>query len=273
MATTAVAAVARARDGGHPGVLARAPGADPERGGRPHRHHARHGAPDPADAGEARARALRRAALLAHSAPADPRLGLPVLTEPVRARAAADGGRSSSRRTSRARPPRSTCPTSSTSPACPRGGSCRSRSSVGTRLPAHCTSMGRVLWPRCRTTSSTATSPDVTLAASTERTATDPERLRAVARRDAPARLGARRPGARDRPALGGGPHPPRPDTIAALNVSSAVSRVSLDDLRRRILPPLVKTPNTISNALTSRVRTTAPSAERHAVGGSRSRC
>ena len=41
------------------------------------------------------------------------------------------------------------------------------------------------------------------------------------------------------------------PDTIAALNVSSAVSRVSLDDLRRRILPPLVETANTISNALT----------------------
>jgi hypothetical protein len=33
--------------------------------------------------------------------------------------------------------------------------------------------------------------------------------------------------------------------------VSSAVSRVSLDDLRRRILPPLVTTANTISNALT----------------------
>ena len=41
------------------------------------------------------------------------------------------------------------------------------------------------------------------------------------------------------------------PDTIAALNVSSAVSRVSLDDLRRRILPPLVETATTISNALT----------------------
>ena len=41
------------------------------------------------------------------------------------------------------------------------------------------------------------------------------------------------------------------PETIAALNVSSAVSRVSLDDLRRRILPPLVEIANTISNALT----------------------
>src|ERR671931_1823799 len=40
-------------------------------------------------------------------------------------------------------------------------------------------------------------------------------------------------------------------DTIAALNVSSAVSRVSLDDLRRRILPPLIETATTISNALT----------------------
>jgi hypothetical protein len=29
------------------------------------------------------------------------------------------------------------------------------------------------------------------------------------------------------------------------------VSRVSLDDLRRRILPPLIETATTISNALT----------------------
>ena len=87
----AVAAVARARHGGHPGLLARAPGADAQRGRQPHGHHARHGAPDPAHAREARARALRRAAVLAHPAPADPRLGLPLLAEPLRARAAAHG--------------------------------------------------------------------------------------------------------------------------------------------------------------------------------------
>ena len=40
-------------------------------------------------------------------------------------------------------------------------------------------------------------------------------------------------------------------DTIAALNVSSAVSRVSLDELRRRILPPLIATADAISTALT----------------------
>jgi IclR family pca regulon transcriptional regulator len=49
-------------------------------------------------------------------------------------------------------------------------------------------------------------------------------------------------------------------DTIAALNVSSAVSRVSLDDLRRRILPPLIETATTISNALTQQ----GPASHRH---------
>jgi IclR family pca regulon transcriptional regulator len=49
-------------------------------------------------------------------------------------------------------------------------------------------------------------------------------------------------------------------DTIAALNVSSAVSRVSLDDLRRRILPPLIETATTISNALTQQ----GPAYHRH---------
>ena len=83
--------------------------------------------------------------------------------------------------------------------------------SVGTRLPAHCTSMGRVLLA--------ALAPDEldrylagAHARSVDRAHDDRSRPAARgARRDAPARLGARRPGARDRPALGGGAHPPRP--------------------------------------------------------------
>ena len=90
-----------------------------------------------------------------------------------------------------------------------------------------------------------------TLEAWTERTTTDPDRLRAAldetrqrgwALVDQELEIGLRSVAA---------PIRRGPDTIAALNVSSAVSRVSLDDLRRRILPPLVATANTISNALT----------------------
>ena len=122
--------------------------------------------------------------------------------------------------------------------------------SVGTRLPAHCTSMGRVLLaalPRRRA----RPLPRRHHARGVDRAHDDRSRSPARrARRDAPARLGAGRPGARDRPALGRGADPPRPDTIAALNVSSAVSRVSLDDLRRRILPALRRTAELISDAL-----------------------
>jgi transcriptional regulator with XRE-family HTH domain len=85
----------------------------------------------------------------------------------------------------------------------------------------------------------------------TDRTITDPDRLRAsldeVRQRgwalvDQELEIGLRSVAA---------PIRRGPETIAALNVSSAVSRVSLDDLRRRILPPLVQTAETISNALT----------------------
>jgi IclR family pca regulon transcriptional regulator len=85
----------------------------------------------------------------------------------------------------------------------------------------------------------------------TDRTITDPDRLRAsldeVRQRgwalvDQELEIGLRSVAA---------PIRRGPETIAALNVSSAVSRVSLDDLRRRILPPLVQTADTISNALT----------------------
>jgi IclR family pca regulon transcriptional regulator len=89
------------------------------------------------------------------------------------------------------------------------------------------------------------------LEAWTPRTTTDPERLRAAldetrhrgwALVDQELEIGLRSVAA---------PIRRGPETIAALNVSSAVSRVSLDDLRRRILPPLVKTADTITNALT----------------------
>src|SRR4051794_40115305 len=85
----AVAAIPRARHGRDPGLLARAPGADVERGRQPHRHHARDRAAHPAHPREARPRALRRAAVLAHAPAPDPWVGLSVVAEPLRARAAA----------------------------------------------------------------------------------------------------------------------------------------------------------------------------------------
>jgi IclR family pca regulon transcriptional regulator len=123
--------------------------------------------------------------------------------------------------------------------------------SVGTRLPAHCTSMGRVLLAALPPDQLDPYLADAELERWTDRTITDPDRLRAsldeVRQRgwalvDQELEIGLRSVAA---------PIRRGPETIAALNVSSAVSRVSLDDLRRRILPPLVQTADTISNALT----------------------
>jgi IclR family pca regulon transcriptional regulator len=123
--------------------------------------------------------------------------------------------------------------------------------SVGTRLPAHCTSMGRVLLAALESEQLDDYLGATALEPWTGRTITDPERLRAVLEEtrqrgwalvDQELEIGLRSVAA---PICRG------PQTIAALNVSSAVSRVSLDDLRRRILPPLVATAVTISNALT----------------------
>jgi IclR family pca regulon transcriptional regulator len=121
--------------------------------------------------------------------------------------------------------------------------------SVGTRLPAHCTSMGRVLLAALPPDELDRYLANTKLETWTERTTTDPQRLRAALdeTRQRGWALVDQEIGLRSVAA----PIRRGPDTIAALNVSSAVSRVSLDDLRRRILPPLVQTANTISNALT----------------------
>ena len=131
---------------------------------------------------------------------------------------------------------------------------------VGSRLPAHCTSMGRVLLASLPHDELDDYLRTAKLEPWTDRTITDPERLRKVldetrqrswALVDQELEIGLRSVAA---PIRRGS------DTIAALNVSSAVSRVSLDDLRRRILPPLIETANTISNALTQQ----GPAYHRH---------
>jgi IclR family transcriptional regulator, pca regulon regulatory protein len=132
--------------------------------------------------------------------------------------------------------------------------------SVGTRLPAHCTSMGRVLLAALPPDQLDRYLADATLDRWTDRTITDPEKLRHVldetrqrgwALVDQELEIGLRSVAAPIRRGA---------DTIAALNVSSAVSRVSLDDLRKRILPPLIETATTISNALTQQ----GPAYHRH---------
>jgi IclR family transcriptional regulator, pca regulon regulatory protein len=122
---------------------------------------------------------------------------------------------------------------------------------VGTRLPAHATSMGRVLLADLPEEELDAFLSEHELERFTPHTIVEPRALEAAVAEvreqgwalvDQELEIGLRSVAA---------PIRRGPETIASLNVSSAVSRVSLDDLRRRILPPLVQTANTISNALT----------------------
>jgi IclR family pca regulon transcriptional regulator len=122
---------------------------------------------------------------------------------------------------------------------------------VGTRLPAHATSMGRVLLADLPPEELDAFLSQTTLAAYTQRTITDPARLRRVldqtreqgwAMVDQELELGLRSVAAPLRGADG--------RVIAALNVSAAASRVASEDLRADFVPRLVETAQTISTAI-----------------------
>lgn len=122
---------------------------------------------------------------------------------------------------------------------------------VGARLPAYCTSMGKVLlayrpWPEVERVMRV-----VTMQAHTPNTATTIERLRAdlaAIRRaghgmtDQELELGVRSVAAPIRDATGG--------VIAAVNVSTLTARVSLERLRGELLPKLLDTAGRISAAL-----------------------
>jgi IclR family pca regulon transcriptional regulator len=121
---------------------------------------------------------------------------------------------------------------------------------VGTRLPAHCTSMGRVLLAGLADAERDAFLAGARLEAFTDRTITDPVRLREAietvrhngwALVDQELEIGLRSVAA---PLRAGG------QTIAALNVASAAPRVPLDELRRTLLPRLLDTAERISAAL-----------------------
>jgi IclR family pca regulon transcriptional regulator len=133
---------------------------------------------------------------------------------------------------------------------------------VGTRLPAHCTGMGRVLLAGLPDDELDAFVADAQLEAFTERTITDRGRLRQVvetvrengwALMDQELELGLRSVAA---PLRAGG------RTIAALNVAVAAPRVALDELRETILPELLGAAERISAALEA-ARAAGPAAAR----------
>jgi IclR family pca regulon transcriptional regulator len=123
---------------------------------------------------------------------------------------------------------------------------------IGSRLPVHSTSMGRVLLaalPDAELDAFLATGP---FEACTERTTTDPEELRTAVRRvreqgwsmvDQELEMGLRSISAPIRGADG--------RTIAALNLAAAAPRVGLDELRGQFLPALLTTAEQISTAFT----------------------
>jgi IclR family transcriptional regulator, pca regulon regulatory protein len=131
---------------------------------------------------------------------------------------------------------------------------------IGTRLPAHCTSMGRVLLAALPEPELEDFLATARLEGYTDRTITDPERLRRTihtvrdqgwALVDQELEIGLRSIAA-----------PLRVDgrTIAAINVSAAAPRVPLEQLRGRFLPELLKTVDQIATAL-ERQRRPAPPA------------
>jgi IclR family transcriptional regulator, pca regulon regulatory protein len=121
---------------------------------------------------------------------------------------------------------------------------------IGSRLPAHATSMGRVLLadlPDDELDAYLATGP---FTAHTELTTVDPDELRTAVRRvreqgwslvDQELEMGLRSISAPIRGADG--------RAVAALNIAAAAPRVGLDDLRERFLPPMLATAEQISLA------------------------
>jgi IclR family transcriptional regulator, pca regulon regulatory protein len=130
---------------------------------------------------------------------------------------------------------------------------------VGTRLPAHCTSMGRTLLAGLPDGELDAFLSDAHLEGFTDRTITDRARMREEIDRvrnngwalvDQELEIGLRSVAA---PLRAGG------RTIAALNVAASAPRVPVDELRGTILPELLRTAQLISAALDRPRRNGAP--------------
>jgi IclR family transcriptional regulator, pca regulon regulatory protein len=122
---------------------------------------------------------------------------------------------------------------------------------IGTRLPAHATSMGRVLLAGLPDGELDEFLAGARLERFTDWTVTDPSRLRSLveqvrrqgwALNDQELEIGLRSIAAPIKSGDG--------RTIAALNVSAAAPRVSIDELEQRFLPALLETANDISDSL-----------------------
>jgi IclR family transcriptional regulator, pca regulon regulatory protein len=130
---------------------------------------------------------------------------------------------------------------------------------VGTRLPAHCTGMGRVLLAALPDAGLDAFLGGAPLEAFTERTITTPAGVRAEIERvresgwalvDQELEIGLRSIAA---------PLRTQGATIAALNVAVAAARVPLEELREAMLPELLRTAQLISDALDAARRNGSP--------------
>ncbi len=123
---------------------------------------------------------------------------------------------------------------------------------VGTRLPAHCTSMGRVLLAGLPPAALDGFLADgATLSRATDRTVVDPGQLREIVRRtaeqgwamvDGELELGLISLAAPIRDGAG--------RVVAALNISSHTSRTSARTAERDLLPPLLRAAQAISRSL-----------------------
>jgi IclR family transcriptional regulator, pca regulon regulatory protein len=138
---------------------------------------------------------------------------------------------------------------------------------VGTRLPAHCTGMGRVLLAALPDAELDAFLSDARFETFTERTITAPAGLRAEIERvrrsgwalvDQELEIGLRSIAA---------PLRAQGATIAALNVAVAAARVPLEELREAMLPELLRTAQLISDALDGERRNGGPAAAAHVPG------
>ena len=125
--------------------------------------------------------------------------------------------------------------------------------SVGTRLPAHATSMGRVLLAALTDDELDRYLAEATFERLTARTVTNPDRLRAIVREvarqgyaivDQELEEGLRAVAAPIRGATDTG--------MAAINVSAHASRVSMVAMRGQILPALLEAAHEIEADLTA---------------------
>jgi len=122
---------------------------------------------------------------------------------------------------------------------------------VGARLPAYCTSMGKVLLGHRPWEEVSRLMRDVDMRPHTPKTVTSLKRLRSDLERirrsgygmtDEELELGVRSVAAPIRDATG--------QVIAAVNVSTLTAKVDLDELRTRFLPKVLETASRISAAL-----------------------